>query len=369
MQLSELASHHFGGHPARTLMGARSIGRLYNEIQHETYTEPLAATLFWQIVESSPAYVSALALAGGSPLAATRGEAFVVSHGGRYDLVVFDPGFTSPSPSATTLQLQHSDLWSAWTLWRDRRLYEMAHPAARSLADAEWQQKAMAVINSVEPTLAREIADLMPFGVLVMRPPVVEFSAAPSPPVAVAPAAGAPVSTVGVVAKDALGRTGVTAALHPLSQSGVVVQPGVTNALVNNQAGVIQSADPVSDSCFIQLTPPGVMMSKTRGSKGPLKGVSPRQWGTASFEGIGSGPGIKTTVIGDWSVDLPFVQPYNQLKVLTTPVTAPGDSGAALIDSDDYVIGFAFYRTGLGEPIEFSAWIWAHSVYNAHNLQ
>ena len=62
------------------------------------------------------------------------------------------------------------------------------------------------------------------------------------------------------------------------------------------------------------------------------------------------------------------VLPNSQLKVLTRADTNPGDSGAALLDSQDQVLGFAFYRTGLGAPIEFSAWIWAETVFNAHGL-
>jgi S1-C subfamily serine protease len=85
-----------------------------------------------------------------------------------------------------------------------------------------------------------------------------------------------------------------------------------------------------------------------------------------TFHGITSG--FKQTIITGWSPDIPFVLPYSQLKVLTAPETNPGDSGAALIDRDGKVTGFSFFRTAINQQPEYSSWIWADSVYKAHNL-
>jgi len=38
------------------------------------------------------------------------------------------------------------------------------------------------------------------------------------------------------------------------------------------------------------------------------------------------------------------------------------------MDGIDNVLGFSFFRTGFGEEVEFSAWIWAESVYEALDL-
>ena len=44
------------------------------------------------------------------------------------------------------------------------------------------------------------------------------------------------------------------------------------------------------------------------------------------------------------------------------------DSGAALTDEDGNIIAFSFYRTSINQKTEFSAWIWADSVFKAHSL-
>lgn len=77
---------------------------------------------------------------------------------------------------------------------------------------------------------------------------------------------------------------------------------------------------------------------------------------------------METIVIG-WSPDVPFPFPGSQLKVLTKAVTAPGDSGTALIDESNHVPGFSFFRTGFNAKMEFAAWIWAESVYDIHSLR
>ena len=58
----------------------------------------------------------------------------------------------------------------------------------------------------------------------------------------------------------------------------------------------------------------------------------------------------------------------NQQKVITNPSSQPGDSGAALIDSNKNVIGFATYRTGVNAVIPFSVWVWAEEIYYHHKL-
>jgi len=202
------------------------------------------------------------------------------------------------------------------------------------------------------------------FGILVAAPPRTALTRSPSPawrvdPNAVAGATAEP-STVGVVAKNSKNQIGVTAALHALGSARF--------AAVAGQKGVVVSEDIVSDSCFIALencripsVPPAC------GLAGPLRGLTPRVLDPVHFDGIGS-KGSVNTVVTSWSPDLPFVLPYSQLKVLTKPVTISGDSGAALIDRSDQILGFAFLRTGFGETLEFAAWIWADSVFSAHAL-
>ena len=41
----------------------------------------------------------------------------------------------------------------------------------------------------------------------------------------------------------------------------------------------------------------------------------------------------------------------------------------ALIDDEDYIQGFAFYRTGFNASPSYATWIWAESVYRKHKLK
>ena len=60
-------------------------------------------------------------------------------------------------------------------------------------------------------------------------------------------------------------------------------------------------------------------------------------------------------------------QPEEMCRVYTEPDTAHGDSGAALIDEDGYIVGFAHSLSRYGPP-KFSTWVWAEQVYMAHKL-
>jgi hypothetical protein len=211
----------------------------------------------------------------------------------------------------------------------------------------------------------------LPAFVLTARLPELELTQLPNAAVAVpTPAMGvsaslvAPVTaTAGIYATNASGVFGVTAPYHALAATGSVAV-GAT-VMIGSMAGVVQSADQISDSCFVSQPTGGARHG--RATKGLLGTVTPRMNQPADFEGVTSGS-VKTTILG-WSPDLPFTHPFSQLKVYTSPDTNRGDSGAALLDSDGYLIGFAFYRTSLVGALQYSAWIWAESVYQAHGLK
>jgi len=101
------------------------------------------------------------------------------------------------------------------------------------------------------------------------------------------------------------------------------------------------------------------------GLKGPLKKM-PRLNAPAFFDGALSGPTPTLITANDLAIMDP--QPEEMCKVYTEPATVPGDSGAALIDEDDYIVGFAHTRSGYGSRAKFSTWVWAEQVYMAHKL-
>jgi hypothetical protein len=86
-----------------------------------------------------------------------------------------------------------------------------------------------------------------------------------------------------------------------------------------------------------------------------------------SFEGIGSGNAV-TTLVRAFNAELPYLDPNLQQTVRTDLVTARGDSGAALVDTDDYILGLAYSRSAASAPATYSAWIWADAVFQKLEL-
>lgn len=384
MDLKQLAASKFSVE-GYSLSKIRSAGRINSiigrtndgraDFRQEARTEPLIASFFWQILRSSSAYARVLQLTHASPIAIQQAETIIVAHGRddkcRYDLVVLDPAYPKSEPTAVNLRpLDASVLLEGMERWRRETLAKLHSALESSKRFSDDLQRSIHMVSNLESSFPMEAMNATNFGIIVACQPILELSAVPSPKWEVVPTfGGVPVSTAGVVVKDMSGRVGVTVALHSLTATIPAVIPGTTTIEINvgssRVTGRVQSIDSITDSAFVEISPPYPFPMKP-GSKGPLRGVTPRVNEPVTFEGMSSGPS-KATVVG-MSPDLPLVLPYSQLKVFTTPVTSPGDSGAALLDGDDRILGFSFYRTGIGQQIEFSAWIWADSVYAAHNL-
>lgn len=370
MDLTSFATTYLGKETGGVLHGAGPDSMLlYDIVRSEVHTDPLIATLFWQIFMHTSSYACTLLRAGASSQSVAGVETTVVCHGEgfspRYDLVVFDPAYGKNEPTGIPIEAPHEELVEGWKLWKHRRRSQW-NKIKQSKSNKDFDEKFIKLVDNVGPGLAIEAAKNKPFGILVTRPPVIQKTSVPSPPWGVASSAGGtPTSTAGAIVRNSQGRSGVTIAMHAPTEAGVIIDPGVTNVEVNGITGTIRSMDSISDSCFVEI-PQGVGVGQYRRTRGPLAGVSPRANEQVHFEGIASGS--HSAKVTGWSPDIPFVLRYNQLKVLTTAVTAPGDSGAAALDGDDHILGFSFWRTGLGEDPEFSAWIWADSVYKAHGL-
>jgi hypothetical protein len=182
---------------------------------------------------------------------------------------------------------------------------------------------------------------------------------------------GKPKARAGTYTANAKGISGFTVALHSLTnpQAGNEVSLQLDDGgFVDDIQGKIISVDHVSDSCFVEAGKVPFYRVHGKRTMGPLYGKTPRQYQPAFFYRLHSF-NRNGAVIDSWSKDLPFVTKYNQLKVFTDLVANPGDSGSALISDDEYIIGFAFYNSGISSPVSFTAWIWAESVFRAHDLK
>jgi hypothetical protein len=121
----------------------------------------------------------------------------------------------------------------------------------------------------------------------------------------------------------------------------------------------------ITDSAFVALESVDGLDTDVR-VRGVLSGLVPRNYEEVSFEGKVSGP--TSTFVTGWTPELPRISVDTQARVMTEPDTVPGDSGAAVIDSQGYIIGFAFRRSGYNERPPLASWIWAESVLIAHGL-
>jgi hypothetical protein len=167
-----------------------------------------------------------------------------------------------------------------------------------------------------------------------------------------------PVATAGVIAAVD-GGTLVTTARHVIE---IAAARAAKIKVGGMPASVVGEPDQLTDSCVLAVgcpARPGV------GAAGPLR-RPPVLWMPAGFAGAASGQKQTRIISFDMSVVSPT--PYSGGRVYTDPDTIPGDSGAALIDSDDHIVGFAVGRTAFGAPVEFSTWSWAEEVLSAHEL-
>lgn len=199
--------------------------------------------------------------------------------------------------------------------------------------------------------------------VVVARHPEMELAGCPSPALEVqcTPAGKPPeVSSAGMFCRDADNVVGVTACHHGTGDIGIDVSLGGLPTQVKH-------ADKIQDIVFIPLPQNYSMPKFARGLNGPRGNKAPGQGDPAQFEGRTSGH--KTTVISSHSPGLLWLDPLSQNKVQTPAAVNRGDSGSALIDDDDHVLGFAFRRTKYGEPLEFAEWIWAANAMAALGLK
>jgi hypothetical protein len=204
--------------------------------------------------------------------------------------------------------------------------------------------------------VAREPGETPTEGHLAEQTAVGSFAApAPALPVTV-DSDPRPLATAGLVGTDEAGRVLAITALHAVA--------GATtgHVLVGGAPAGIVGQHQLTDSCLLSVTcPPGA----GSGQAGLLR-FSPQSHRPATFDGAASGH--KQTMIRGYDLSVLDPSPYLSSKVYTEPDTVPGDSGSALIDQEDRIVGFAVSRTAFGAPLEFSTWSWAEQVLGAHGL-
>jgi len=285
----------------------------------------------------------------------------IVSHADdtRHDLLILAPNV--PETFGVTVR-------PARSYWRTRgalggisdvALAEGARMRAM-LARADIDVDVRSVILAVT-----ELADRADFRLVVAAEPDETPTEAPTMMGAPAPAlpvtiGGEPdvVATAGVIGGDGAGGVWAITAWHAVSAASVKA----VEIRVGGTAASVVGRDKLTDSCLLSVTCrdwAGV------GRAGLLR-FAPAEHRPATFDGAGSGH--KQTKIRGYDLSVLDSSPYLSSKVYTDPDTVPGDSGSALIDIEDHIVGFAVSRTAFGAPLEFSTWSWAGQVLAAHRL-
>lgn len=255
-------------------------------------------------------------------------------------LLILDPSILDRSQSVR-LTAEFSELWrysspDAPREIADKDLADLALESRSNLSDMLW-------ITQPEVVLTR-LPEMVPL-------------CAPNPYLRVD--CNGQESSVGVFCRDKFGTFGVTTCLHGTGPTGTEVRVGDVDT-------VVKAHDPVQDMVFLPL-PESFPRPPVYGNRGVRRWPAPSESESAKFYGAGSKRLVDTRIQGH-DAGLQRTGRLLQLKVQTPPDTNSGDSGAALIDDDDRVVAFAFWRTAIGEFPEFTDWIWASNAISSLNL-
>jgi len=392
MKLDDFANDFLGGAgQSGNLWDIPKFDNINNALSGFENANPMLITTAWQSLLESPdlsnkLYPKAVKNISPYPSFNSHLEKYLLCLGNnKYCLLVFDPTLTSDEPIHIDASKNNTikSINSGHEIWQSkmknslayRRTFGFYGKGSTSISAFEntgeskdFKSEAFEeqIISAFEPNVYRYGIENSEWPMIICKPPKRVYTCyyPTSPHKVFLEEDEVFKSLAGIYTKNSQGIFGATICLHSFPNSCVEI--GKTKVKINGITGTVISVHNVSDSCFVQLDATESQITDLRYAKGPLLGTTPREFEKSYFMNK-EGNKKDTNVIG-WSPDIMYFDPYNQVKVLTNPITNPGDSGSALIDSGDYVLGFSFYRTEINAVKEFSAWIFAASVFKAHNL-
>jgi hypothetical protein len=392
MKLDDFANNFLGSSgQSGNLWDSPKFDNLNNNLGGFENANPMLITTTWQTLLESPdlsnkLYPKAIKNISTYPSLNTHLEKYLICLGNnKYCLLVFDPTFTSDEPIHIDASKNNTkkSINSGYGLWHskmknsiaNRKTFGFSGRGGIPILDFEnlgassgfnTENFEEHVLNTIEPQVLQYGIENTEWPMIICKPPKKVFTCFhPNTPHKVFLKDGETFkSLAGIYTKNSQGIFGVTICLHCFPN--LYVEVGKTKVNINGIIGTVISVHNISDSCFVQLDASEAQITDLLSANGPLQGTTPREFEKCYFMNK-EGDKTNTNVIG-WSPDIMYFDPYNQVKVLTNPITNPGDSGSALIDSSENILGFSFYRTEINAVKEFSAWIWAASVFKAHNL-
>jgi hypothetical protein len=203
--------------------------------------------------------------------------------------------------------------------------------------------KAIDALWSVQPSI------------VVARNPAMERLSYPIPALSVQ--GPGETSSAGAFAKDKNGKPGVTVAYHATGGVGTVIH-------VAGQSATISAASQTMDSAFALLADISAFPAKP--TKGAMAKRAPAPGEVMQFCGAVSGD-VQTYVQGA-DLGLPGVDTGRMRCVQTGRDTNVGDSGAALVNDANEIVGFAYQRSKFTDRPAFSDWVWARAVFDVLEL-
>jgi hypothetical protein len=192
--------------------------------------------------------------------------------------------------------------------------------------------------GNLESALA-SVASQLTLGMLVARRPQWR------PLAAEVKDGGTLLGSIGVVGTDTLGNRVATTASHVVSGYAYVEVDGITRAVLADKPDVDMAVLDIGTAKLGVPNPIGVR-TDAPGVRNPV-----------TFDGAAT-PN-KTTLIS--GVDPSIVAPTGRFasRVYTDPDAADGDSGCALLDVNNKLIGFCSELTPIPSDFEAATWIWA----------
>jgi hypothetical protein len=174
---------------------------------------------------------------------------------------------------------------------------------------------------------------------------------------------GAKNSAVGAYAHDSAGNPGVTVCYHGTGGTG-------TELSIDHVMRKVSLESQALDTCFVPIgnhelpvVPPPLFAAR-----GLLAARAPGAQERHTFWSEASKALVEARITAT-DFGLPQPTPQRQLCVYTDPVTNYGDSGGALLNDDDQLVGFSFQRTPFDRPLQYSTWIWANSAFDELKLK
>lgn len=285
------------------------------------------------------------------------------------DLLMLDSSFTG-SPTNFRVHPAESELLQAYVDWQRESEENLIGLVSAHRLTAREYARCRALLRVIDSDFAiRAVQKSEYYCVFAQRPPF-EYTSIPATPwkITSTARAGSAVSA-GAAVRSTLNssQTGVTIPAHFLLPRG----PGNPVGMVvdiDGHPGVVVSCDSISDSCFVELPQVGSASHPTKLTNGLLpNGLVPALGTTGYFEGQAT-PGRQTGQITSVNVSFFFQNHLVQQRFDLNCLTNRGDSGCALLDGSDHILGFALGRTAPAANPSFSTWIWANSVFGFHNL-